>query len=183
MGALLDAIAALPQYTVMAVEGAAMAGGCGLAAAGDLVLAEESATFAFSETKIGLVPSQIAPTVIDRLGTRTARRLLLLGARLTAAEAAAVGLVDRVVPDGGGMDTALDAVRMDVALVAPGALATTKALLRTLPGLAPETRVAHAAEVFAARFASAEAAEGIASFFQKRQPRWTLADPARRESP
>ncbi len=176
MGALLDAVAALPQYTVMAVEGAAMAGGCGLAAAGDLVLAEEGATFAFSETRIGLVPAQIAPTVIARLGLREARRLLLLGARLTAREAATVGLVDRVVPNGDTLDAALDQIRMDVARAAPGAVAATKALLRTLPDLAPEARVEHAAGVFAACFASAEAAEGVASFFEKRVPLWAGTD-------
>ena len=88
------------------VDGAAMGGGVGLAATCDHVIATENAKFAMPETTLGLPPAQIAPFVAIRVGTTTARGLMLSAARLTAREAQAKGLVDEVVSDAEALKSA-----------------------------------------------------------------------------
>lgn len=175
-GALMRRVATLPQLTIMAVEGEAVAGGCGLVAAGDIVVARRDASFAFSETQIGVVPAQIAPVVMSRLGSRVARRLLLLGGRLSANEAAQAGLADVIVADGPALEAELDALRAQARLCAPGAVSATKRLLMDLPGLFPDEQLDMAAQVFADQLDSAEGREGLESFFGRRPPDWTQGD-------
>lgn len=170
--ALFDAVDALPQVTVMAVEGAAMAGGFGLACCGDVVIVDRAAKFGFSETAIGLSPAQIAPFVLRRLGQRVGRRLLLTAERFTGAEAAALGFADAVTEGAGAMDAEIARVAARVGALAPGAVADTKALIRALPGLSRDEQVAEAARVFADRLMSDEGAEGVRAFAEKRKPNW-----------
>ncbi|MDA4848098.1 enoyl-CoA hydratase-related protein [Hoeflea poritis] len=170
--ALFDAVNTLPQVTVMAVEGAAMAGGFGLACVGDVVIAEEGARFALTETTIGLTPAQISPFVLQRLGAREGRRLMLLASTLGAAEAKSVGLVDTVVSGSETMDAEIEAVRTQVRRCAPGAVAETKRLIRTLPAMQREAQAKAAADSFADTMVSGEAREGVASFLEKRKPEW-----------
>jgi isohexenylglutaconyl-CoA hydratase len=171
-GALFNAVNALPQLTVMAVEGAAMAGGFGLACAGDVVVADAAARFALTETTIGLSPAQISPFVLQRLGARDGRRLMLLAQSLTAQEALETGLVDRVVADAAAMDGELEGICRQLQRCAPGAVADTKALILAIPALSREEQMQRAAENFADRMVSDEAREGIASFLEKRKPHW-----------
>ena len=171
-GVMFDAVARLPQFTVMAVEGAAMAGGLGLACAGDQVVAADGARFALSEVRIGLTPAQIAPHLVARLGMTCARRLMLTGAMMDASRAWALGLVDDLVEGPEGIADALDRARIDLAGAAPGAVAAIKAQLAGLPTQTAEQRIAAAAESFADRMLSDEARDGIASFFEKRKPAW-----------
>ncbi|MEM6460629.1 MAG: enoyl-CoA hydratase-related protein [Pseudomonadota bacterium] len=171
-GTLFDAINTLPQLTVMAIEGAAMAGGLGLACAGDLVVAEQSAKFAFSETTIGLTPAQISPFVLQRVGLREGRRLMLLAESLSADQAMEIGLVDRICAGTADLDAAIMAVQKQLTRCAPGAVADTKALILAIPQLSRAEQMRLAAENFADRFASEEARDGIAGFFEKRKPRW-----------
>ncbi|RBI85152.1 enoyl-CoA hydratase [Rhodosalinus halophilus] len=171
-GALLRRVATLPQLTVMAVEGEAVAGGCGLVAAGDVVVAERGARFCFSETRMGLVPAQIAPVVMTRLGCRVARRLLLLGDSLTSEEAQAAGLADVVVDGPDALDGELAGLRAQARLCAPGAVSATKRLLMDLPGLFPDEQLDMAAQVFADQLDSAEGRDGLESFFGRRPPGW-----------
>lgn len=168
---LFDAVAALPQFTVMAVEGAAMAGGFGLACVGDMVIATERAKFSLSETRIGLTPAQIAPFVVTRLGLPTARRLMLTGAAFDSAQAQDMGMVDQIV-QAGGLDTALARVRSNVLAAAPAALAAIKHQLAQMPFQTRDQQRQMAAESFAARMLSDEAREGISAFFDKRKPKW-----------
>ena len=170
--ALFDAVNALPQVTVMAVEGAAMAGGFGLACVGDVVIAEAEARFALTETTIGLTPAQISPFVLQRLGAREGRRLMLLASVLGAEEAATIGLADMVTAGAEAMDTAIDGIRKQVERCAPGAVAATKQLLLALPGLSRQEQKHAAAENFAERMLSDEGREGVASFLEKRKPKW-----------
>lgn len=168
---LFDAVAGLPQFTVMAVEGAAMAGGFGLTCCGDYVVADENARFALSEARIGLTPAQIAPFVLHRLGHRWGKRLMLTGEALGTATACEIGLVDQIVPVG-DMDATLSELRTRMAKVAPGAIAAIK---RQVAGLAQQARAQQrqaAAESFATAMLSNEAREGISAFFEKRNPIW-----------
>lgn len=171
-GALFDAINTLPQLTVMAIEGAAMAGGFGLTCAGDVVVAEKAAKFALTETTIGLTPAQISPFVLQRLGLREGRRLMLLAESLSAEQARQVGLVDRVVAGMAELEAEIAAIQKQLRRCAPGAVADTKALTLAIPKLSREEQMRQAAENFADRLVSDEAREGVAGFFEKRKPRW-----------
>ncbi len=171
-GALFDAIDHLPQVTVMAVEGAAIAGGLGLVCAGDVVIVERSAKFSLTETMIGLSPAQIAPFVLRRLGYRLARRLMLTGASFNGDEALNYGLADTVGEGAKGVEEALIAVRKQVRRCAPGAIADTKKLILELGGLSRQEQIDLAAEIFADRIWSEEGREGMASFAEKRKPGW-----------
>ena len=96
---LLESIWSSPKPVVAVVRGPARAGGVGLLAACDVVVAAESATFAFSEVRLGLVPAVISAVVLPRMVPHVAHRLMLTGNVFDAATAAAGGLVDLVVPD------------------------------------------------------------------------------------
>ncbi|MEM9106655.1 MAG: enoyl-CoA hydratase-related protein, partial [Pseudomonadota bacterium] len=130
------------------------------------------AKFAFTETTIGLSPAQISPFVLQRVGARNGRRLMLLAETLTGEDAGAVGLVDQLVDGTAGMDKALAGIRKQLERCAPGAVADTKALLLDIPSLSRQQQQKQAAENFADRMVSDEAREGIASFLEKRKPHW-----------
>jgi enoyl-CoA hydratase/carnithine racemase len=177
-GHFFDAIDALPQVTLMVVEGAAIAGGMGLICCADMVICDAGARFGLSETQIGLTPAQIAPFVLRRLGPRVGRRLMLTGARLDAAGALALGLVDDVADTPGAMAAAEARFRGQVLRCAPGAVAATKALTRALPFVPRDAQIETAALGFAAAMTGPEGREGVASFVEKRAPAWAPAKTA-----
>jgi methylglutaconyl-CoA hydratase len=165
---LLEAIWTSPKPVVAVVRGPARAGGIGLLAACDVVVASESATFAFSEVRLGIVPAVISAVVLPRMVLHVAHRLMLTGKVFDAATAAAGGLVDLVVPDA-DVDAELRAQLVELTSGAPAALAETKRLLRaTTPPIDFEPLL----ELSARYFASEEGQEGIASFREKRPARW-----------
>jgi methylglutaconyl-CoA hydratase len=165
--ALLETIWTSPKPVVAVVRGPARAGGVGLLAACDVVIAGASATFAFSEVRLGVVPAVISAVVLPRMVTHVAHRLLLTGEVFDAAVAATGGLVDVVAPDD-QVDVALAAQLTALAAGAPAALAETKRLLRAGSTLHFEDLL----ELSARFFASEEGQEGIASFREKRPARW-----------
>jgi isohexenylglutaconyl-CoA hydratase len=171
-GARFQAIANLPQVVIAAVEGAAYAGGLGFVACADIALASADARFSAPEVRRGLVPAQILPWLVRRMGRSEAARLCLQGHVMDAAEAAATGLVHRVLPDAAGLQAELARTIADILEGAPGALAETKQLLAALGPIAPPAYAEAGAESFARRATSAEAAEGIASFKERRKARW-----------
>ena len=158
---------ALPCVTVALVDGAAVGGGMGLAAAADIVIATPRARFALTETSLGLPPAQIAPYLVGRLGPRVAARLALTGARLNGQEAAALGLAD-FYSQSDGADL-LAQVLADIARCAPGANAVTKQLLRAMGS---PHYIEQAALAFAAALRGPEGCEGLAAFAAKRAPDW-----------
>lgn len=177
IGELLKAVDTMPQVVVAVVEGAAIAGGLGLACSADLLLCQRDAKFSLTETAIGLSPAQIAPYIIQKLGPSNARRLMLTAARFNAGEACRYGFIDELCDDVAGLADVEAAIRRQVLGCAPGAIADTKRLLRDLGGNRDDSRVIGiAAENFADRVASVESAEGIAAFFDKRKPSWAGAE-------
>jgi methylglutaconyl-CoA hydratase len=146
-----------------------------LVAAADIAIAVRGAKFAFSEVRIGVIPAIISVVVLPKLGEHHAMRLFVTGERFSAAEALGYGLVHRVVEDHdleSAVQTEIDAI----AKGAPNAVAAAKRLVREIPRLAPDDAYAVAAEKIAKLFTSAEAAEGLAAFAQKRPPSWIEAD-------
>ena len=175
IGRLLYALDRLPMVTIAVIEGAAMAGGLGVACCCDVTIGTADAKFAFSETRIGISPAQIARYVMHKCGESTGRRLMLSAARFAGEQAAALGILDVVVPDADGLEAAEAQIRADVLACAPGAVAATKTLIRTLPTLPDEHKMRFAAENFTDCLKGEEGVEGVASFLEKRKPNWHQA--------
>jgi isohexenylglutaconyl-CoA hydratase len=167
---LLVEAAAQPVITI--AEGAVLGGGIGLVCASDVALAAHDARFGLPETGLGLVPAQIAPFVVQRIGFTHARRLMLTGARVSAEEAERVGLVHEVFPDVSALEAGLTRVLADIRRCAPGANARTKRLLFSTLDRELSATLDLAAQVFAEASVSDEAQEGTLAFLGKRQPRW-----------
>ena len=162
-----------PQVVIARIEGAAMAGGFGMACCADVVICEAAARFAMTETMIGLSPAQISPFVIQKLGFATARRLMLTAARFDGAEAHALGFADFVGETVGELDGHELQIRSQVLRCAPGAIADTKALILAQGAMTRAETITAAAENFAGRMLSEEGKEGVASFVEKRKPAWS----------
>lgn len=113
-GELFHAVNEMPQVVVMLIEGAAMAGGLGLACAGDVVAVTADAKFALTETTLGIPPAQIAPLVVQRIGLAAARRIMLTAARFDGAEAGRLGVADFVVSDAAGLEAVEARVKANV---------------------------------------------------------------------
>ena len=172
LGDLLLAVEAAAQPVVAVVEGAVMGGGIGLCCASDVALAARDARFGLPETGLGLVPAQIAPFVVQRIGFTHARRLMLTGARVEAPEAYRLGLVHEVFEDTNALDEGLARVLNEIRRCAPGANARTKRLLFSALGREMSGILDLAAQVFAEASLSDEAREGTQAFLEKRAPSW-----------
>ncbi|KGE03099.1 enoyl-CoA hydratase/isomerase family protein [Pseudohaliea rubra] len=178
-GRLMAAIDGLPQLFVVAIEGAAMAGGLGIACLADLVLATADARFALTEVTLGIPPAQITPVVIERVGLARARRLLLTAQRFDGTEAARLGFVHEVLADAQALDARLASLLDESRRCAPGAVALTKQIIReSAAGGEREALVQFAAERFADAMLGDEAREGMRAFGDKRAPAWAGSEEA-----
>jgi methylglutaconyl-CoA hydratase len=172
--AMLSRIEHCPKPTLARVQGAALGGGVGLLCACDIAIAADDATFAVSEARFGILPAVIGPYVTNAVGKRQARRLALTATRISAAEALAIGLVQKVVePD--ALDAALDTVVTELLAAGPNAQREIKQLFAQLE-VGPIT--ADVSELTAQTISRVrgtdEAREGFAAFLAKRPPSWTL---------
>lgn len=170
-GELCVAYAHTPLAMVAVLEGTVMGGGFGLACVADVAIASETANFRLPETSLGVVPAQIAPFLVERLGYSQAKRLAVTGGRLDAASALRIGLVHAVV-DSSNLQAELDSVLGDILACAPGALAATKALMAQARLRAPQDLVQSAATIFSQAAQGPEGLEGMTAFIQKRKPQW-----------
>jgi methylglutaconyl-CoA hydratase len=162
----------LPVAVVGRIHGVAVGGGAGLAAVCDIVVAEQGASFGFTEVKLGLIPAVISPFVLPRIGASAARELFLTGARFSAARAHEIGLVHAVVPLA-DLDATVSRYLAEIAGGGPEAIAAAKALIRTVSGLGVDEATAITTSAIAARRTSAEGQEGLKAFLDKRPPRWS----------
>lgn len=162
---VIERITTADAPVIAAVKGPVRAGGVGLMAACDLVVVDKSVTFAFTEVRIGVAPAIISVPVLSRCRWPDLAAPFLTGEIFDAAAAARMGLVNEVTAD---VDGVVERWCGGVLAGAPGAVAATKRLLRT-----PAT-MAEMAVVSAELFGGAEAAEGMAAFFAKRQPSWAV---------
>lgn len=174
-GEMFDQINEMPQVVVMLVEGAAMAGGLGMVCTGDVVAVTRDAKFAMTETTLGIPPAQIAPFVVQRLGLRTARRLMLTAARFDGEEAGRLGLADHVVDDAAGLEAVEADVRKQVLRCAPGANAVTKEIVLATRQLDRPAMLDFAARGFATCMLGEEGREGVAAYLEKRKPAWATS--------
>ncbi len=170
-GELCLAYAQTPLAVVAVLEGSVMGGGLGLACVADVVLACDTTVCRLPETALGLVPAQIAPFLVERLGYSQARRLAVTGGNFNAEQALAIGLVHAVhAPQ--ALDAALASLLGQILACAPLALGATKALMARARLNTPADLIEPAARIFSRAAQSAEALEGTAAFLQKRKPNW-----------
>jgi len=153
------------------LEGTVMGGGFGLACVADVALAGTSVDFRLPETSLGVVPAQIGPFLVERLGYAEAKRLAVTGGRLDAQAALDLRLVHEMHP-AGALDSALARVLRDILQCAPGAVAATKALIAKARFHSPASLVHEAAEVFSRAALGPEGTEGMAAFLAKRKAGW-----------
>jgi len=171
-GALLEEAQRAPQVLITLLQGAVLGGGFGLACVSDIAIAEHQAQFGLPETSLGLLPAQIAPFVVKRIGLTQARRLALTAARFDGIEARRLGLVHFVEHDPQALAQRLDEVLAHVLCCAPGANAATKALLLASDEEPQGPLLDRAADSFSAAVTGAEGIEGTMAFVQKRKPAW-----------
>ena len=170
-GELCIAFANTGLAVVAVLEGTVLGGGFGLACAADVAIAGTSAMFRLPETSLGVVPAQIAPLLVERLGYSEAKRLAVTGGRLDAQAALDLRLVHQVHA-ASSLDSATAAVLAEILQCAPGAIAATKALIAKARLHSPASMVQEAAEVFSKASLGAEGIEGMTAFLQKRKARW-----------
>lgn len=171
LAAMLRALDELPKPLVGRINGGAFGGGTGLVSVCDLAIGVESARFGLTEVRLGLIPANISPFVVRRIGQAAARRVMLSGRRFGAEEAVALGLLDRAVP-AEALDAAVEAEVGELLQAAPGAAAATKRLIRYVATHDLDACLAYTAEALADAWETAEGREGIAAFLEKRRPRW-----------
>ena len=172
-GALLQAVQHAPQVVVTVLQGAVLGGGFGLACVSDIAIADHQAQFGLPETSLGLLPAQIAPFVVQRIGLTQARRLALTAARFDGIQARRMGLVHFVEQDPQALAERLDEVLAHVLCCAPGANAATKQLLLASALQPSDELLDQAALWFAEAVTGAEGTEGTVAFVQKRKPGWS----------
>jgi methylglutaconyl-CoA hydratase len=161
-----------PKPTVAAVNGAAIAGGTGIATMCDFTLAVPEAKFGYTEVRIGFVPAIVSSILVWQVGHKIARDLLLTGRTFDAAEAHRFGLVNDVVP----LESLMPRARELAAQLmenSPASLKSTKKLINGFIGEVLERQFDQAVEENAGIRQTADFREGIASFLEKRKPRWS----------
>ncbi|KPU61139.1 enoyl-CoA hydratase/isomerase family protein [Pseudomonas fluorescens] len=171
-GALLQEVQQAPQVVITVLQGAVLGGGFGLACVSDIALADHQAQFGLPETSLGLLPAQIAPFVVQRIGLTQTRRLALTAARFDGHQARRMGLVHFVEHDPQALAERLDEVLAHVLCCAPEANAMTKKLLLASAGQPSDALLDQAAEWFSTAVTGAEGVEGTMAFVQKRKPGW-----------
>ena len=174
LAAMLRAIHDCAKPVVARVQGDCYAGGMGLVAASDIVVAAEGAHFCLSEVKLGLIPATISPYVIRAMGAQAARRYFLTAERFTAAEAGRLGLVHEVVA-AEALDATVQALMSALVAASPNAVTEAKRLVHNmtdqpLTAALVEDTVARIADIRA----SEQGREGVKSFLEKRKPSWML---------
>jgi isohexenylglutaconyl-CoA hydratase len=174
-GTMMQMVNTAPQAVIIAVEGFAMGGGFGLACVGDITIATADATFAMSETTLGIVPAAISPFVVQRIGLTAARRFGVSGARLDGRQAQAIGIAHDVAADATALEPAVTSSINLILRCAPGAVAETKKLMHRAAAETDMTALLdYAATSFTTAVRSAEGREGTLAFVEKRKPAWAM---------
>ncbi|WP_417263947.1 crotonase/enoyl-CoA hydratase family protein [Celeribacter sp.] len=162
---------ALPKPVIGRVHGAAYGGGLGLICVCDIVIAEDTARFALTETRLGLIPATIGPFVVARLGEAFARQVFFNAKPFDADFLIRAGVVARACP-AAELDAAIEGEVTALLQCAPGAVADAKALCRALAGADPVDAAEFSASALADRWETEETKDGIAAFFAKKEPPW-----------
>jgi isohexenylglutaconyl-CoA hydratase len=171
-GAMLEQVETAPQTVVVILEGAVLGGGFGLVCVSDVAISRDNAQFGLPETGLGIIPAQIAPFVVKRIGLTQARRLALLGMRFEGPTALSVGLVHQIAHNELELEQELQETIQQIKRAAPQASRVTKALLHRTLNEPLNHLLDDAAQQFAQAVGGVEGQEGTMAFIQKRLPNW-----------
>jgi methylglutaconyl-CoA hydratase len=172
MALLFRTLYEFPKVTIAAVNGPAIAGGCGVATLCDFTLASSEAKFGYTEVRIGFVPAIVSTFLLRQIGEKQARDLLLTGRIISAEEAFRLGLANEVVEPGKLLARARE-LADSLLQNSPASLLATKRLLNRNSTDALSRQIAAAVEENARIRTTADFREGVSSFLEKRSPRWT----------
>jgi methylglutaconyl-CoA hydratase len=171
MAKMFLSIARCKKPVVARIHGHALGGGCGLTAAVDIAICTETTVFGLTEAKLGIVPAVISPFVIQKIGAGRARALFLTAERFDGREAERIGLVHKAVEED-HLDTEVRRVIGELLSSGPAAVASAKELIKIVAPLSLEDAIPTTADWIARLRATAEAAEGMTAFLEKRKPDW-----------
>ena len=172
MALLFRTLYEFPKVTIAAVNGPAIAGGCGVATLCDFTLASSEAKFGYTEVRIGFVPAIVSTFLLRQIGEKQARDLLLTGRIVGAEEAFRLGLTNEIVEPGNLLGRARE-LADSLLQNSPASLLATKRLLNRISSDALSRQIAAAVEENARIRTTADFREGVSSFLEKRTPRWT----------
>jgi methylglutaconyl-CoA hydratase len=172
MAHMFRALYDFPKVTIAAVNGAAIAGGCGLATLCDFTLASSDAKFGYTEVRIGFVPAIVSTFLLRQVGEKQARDLLLTGRIIEADEALRLGLVNEVVRPESLLSRARELAET-LAANSPASLLATKRLLKTFSHVELDRQIAMAVDENARIRTTHDFREGVNAFLEKRKPNWT----------
>jgi len=172
MARLFRSLHDFPRPTIAAVNGAAIAGGCGLATLCDFTLAVPEAKFGYTEVRIGFVPAIVSTFLLRQVGEKHARDLLLTGRIIEAEEAHRIGLINEIVPSEKLSGRARE-LASQIMENSPASLICTKRLLSEHARSELDAQIRSAVQENAAIRATADFREGVSSFLEKRKPRWS----------
>ena len=172
MAHLFRSLYDFPKPTIAAVNGAAIAGGCGLATLCDFTLSVPEAKFGYTEVRIGFVPAIVSTFLLRQIGEKQARDLLLTGRVIGADEALRIGLINEIVP-AEKLSTRARELASQLMENSPASLAYTKRLLSAQARSELDAHIRTAVRENAAIRATQDFREGVSSFLEKRKPRWS----------
>jgi methylglutaconyl-CoA hydratase len=172
IGAVLAALDRLSKPLIGRIQGAAYGGGVGLIAVCDVSIAARGARFGLTETRLGLIPANIGPYVVTRLGVARAREVMLNAKLFDADEAARIGLISRAV-DAAELDAEVEREAGYFLSSGPHAVAAAKAMVQHIARHGAAENIDYAIERLADTWQGDESREGIAAFLEKRKPNWT----------
>jgi len=169
---MLRTLSGLSKPTIARVQGAALGGGTGLAAACDMAVASSDAVFSTSEVKFGIIPAVISPYVLRAIGPRHALRYFQSAERISAERALAIGLINEVSPID-DLDAVLRSLMEPLLAGAPTAQKAAKELIAAVQGQPiDDALMEQTAQRIARQRATAEGRDGVAAFLDKRPPAW-----------
>jgi methylglutaconyl-CoA hydratase len=171
MAQMFRRIWSFPKPLIAAVNGAAVAGGCGIATLCDFTLAVPEAKFGYTEVKIGFLPAIVSVFLTRQIGEKNARDLLLTGRLIVAAEAKAIGLITEVV-EAANLQTRAKELAATLIDASPSSLARTKRLLTAAAAAGIDADLERAIQENAQIRATPDFQEGLSSFLEKRKPQW-----------
>lgn len=172
IAALFRRLYEFPRPTIAAVNGPAIAGGCGLATLCDFTLAVAEAKFGYTEVRVGFIPALVSAYVVRQMGEKRARDLLLSGRIFSASEAQVMGIVNELLESEKLLPRARE-LAQSLAEMSPTALSHTKRLLVKFSECDLDRETELAIEASARVRKTADFQEGLAAFLEKRKPRWT----------
>jgi methylglutaconyl-CoA hydratase len=171
LAGMFRALDELPMPLLARVQGAAIGGGAGLVAVADIAIASTEATFAFTETRLGILPAVVSPYVVRKIGHAHATALFVTGMRFDALRALEIGLVE-AIEEPNDLDKRVDAILAAIVAGGPLAVNAAKRLVREVgsrdPGDVEDITIERIAKIRA----SPEGQEGMRAFLEKRNPRW-----------